>query len=142
MAGVDAYLETRVMTATPQQLHLMVVDAAIRHTRKGEEALRNQDREAGYLSLTKARACMDELITGLDSEHVPEIVENMKQLFLFVHRNLRLADLQQDFALAGAALKILEIHRETWLQLMERLVTDGATARPAASQQQGFSLLT
>ncbi|MFO1023014.1 MAG: flagellar export chaperone FliS [Planctomycetales bacterium] len=141
MTGIDAYLETRVLTATPEQLHLMVVDAAIRHARKGEEALKAQDREVAFFALNKARACVDELLTGLDDSHTPEVVENLKQLFLFVHRNLRLADIQQDSALAGAGLKILEMHRETWLQLMQRLAEEGAASRPASvSSGAGLSL--
>lgn len=140
MSGIDVYLETRVMTATPEQLHLMVVDAAIRHARTGRDALDTQNREVAFLALNKARACVDELLTGLDGSHTPEVVENVKQLFLFVHRNLRLADFQQDSALAGAAIQILEIHRETWLQLMQRLSETTTASRAAAPVQSGLSL--
>ena len=142
MQPVDPYLETRVMTASPEQLHLMVVDAAIRHSRKAEQALTANDYEVSFMALTKARECVDELLTSLDPTQAPEVTENVKQLFLFVHRNLRLADLQRDPQKVRGALKILEMHRETWQQLLQRLAETGGSQRPVEVRQSGFSFVT
>lgn len=119
-AAADAYLESRVLTAAPHQLHLMVVEAALRHSRKALEALEQQDYEVSYFGLTKARECVDELVFGLNDEPLPDLSEGMKQLFLYVHRCLRMADLTHEPRQVLDGIRILELHRENWLMAIER----------------------
>ncbi len=115
------YLETQVLTASPERLHLMVVDAAIRFARQGEQALESQDRELAMTTLDRSRSCVNELLSGIVSDPNPELAERLRALFLFVHQNLARADLTSNAQLVRDALSILEIHRETWLELMDRL---------------------
>lgn len=120
----NEYLETQVMTAPPHQLHLMVLDGAIRFATRAEHALDQGDPETGHLALTKSRAFVTELLSGLDRERAPEMVDQLQSLFLFVYRNLVEADLQRDPQRVRNALRILRIHRETWIALMEKLQRD------------------
>jgi flagellar protein FliS len=137
MARTDEYLETKVMTATPQQLHLLVVDGAIRAANRAAEALEKKDFETAHLSLNDARGLVGELLGGLDADKAPELVEKMKGLFLFVYRNLMEADRDQDSTRVQSALKILRIHRETWMMLIDRLGagTGAASARTKSPEQ-------
>lgn len=138
--AAEAYLESRVMTAAPYQLHLLVVEAALRHARKAREALEQKDYEVSYFGLSKARECLDELMVGLNDEPLPEISAGMKQLFLFIHRCLRLADLTHDPAHVADGIKILEMHRDNWNLAIERaarereaLQNGPATSNPSIS---------
>lgn len=115
------YLETQVLTASPERLHLLVVDAAIRFSRQGEAALGAADYETACSAFDRARSCVNELLAGIVDKPNPELAERLKALFLYVHRNLVRADLTHDARLVRDALSILEIHRETWLELMDRL---------------------
>ena len=115
----DAYLETAVLTASPQRLHLMVLDGALRHARRAEAALESGDAAAARLDLGDGRACGGELISGLDPRHDSGLVENVKALFVFAYRKLALAELERNVRHLRDGLKVLELHRETWLQLME-----------------------
>ena len=67
----DAYLETQVLTASPERLHLMVVDAAIRFARQSFVALEEKNIEAAYLALTRSRSCISEILTGIDAKPNP-----------------------------------------------------------------------
>lgn len=125
------YLETQVLTASPHRLHLMVVDAALRHARRGAEGIEQRQWDVMFLSLSKARDCLSELIGGLKPEVDPELVEPTKQLFVFVYRNLARADFERNAELVQDAIRVLEIHRETWLELGQGLV--GAPLRPTAT---------
>ena len=129
-AAAEAYLESRVMTAAPYQLHLLVVEAALRHARKAHEALEQRDFEVSYFGLTKARECIDELISGLNSEPLPDLSEGMKQLFLFVHRCFRLADLTHDAKQITDGIRVLEMHRDNWLLAIERAAQERAALEP------------
>lgn len=129
MNVTDEYLEARVMTARPEELHLMVVDGAIRQATAAEEALRREspDFEAAHRALVGARKFVVELISGLDEEREQEVVRNLKRLFAFVYQRLNDADLHHDPGRVGDALRILRAHRETWQQLMDKLRSAAST---------------
>ena len=126
MPAKDAYLETRVMTAAPDELHLMVVDGAIRAATRGEEALGRRDFESAYLALNESREFVCELIAGIKDGIAPDLSEKVKSLFVFVYRTLAEADTQHDASKVRDALKILRMHRETWTQLIEKLAREQA----------------
>jgi flagellar protein FliS len=117
----DAYLETRVMSAPPHQLHLMVVDAALRFARLGEKCLQEEDFSGAYAALNRSRECVKELIVGLRPNQAPELIAQINELFMFVYRRLVDADLKRSAQLARDAIRILEIHRNTWAELIQAL---------------------
>ncbi len=59
--GAQHYLRTRVLTATPERLQLMLYDGAIRFAEQGKAALARSDFEASHLSLTRAQKVIAEL---------------------------------------------------------------------------------
>jgi len=130
----DQYLETKVMTATPWQLHLMVLDAAIRQATVAQAALESNDFERAHFALNSSRDCVNELISGLNPEQLPELIERLKALFAFAYRNLAEADLHHDAVRVGDALRILKLHRETWLALGEKLRQESAETSDGAEQ--------
>jgi len=115
------YLESRVLTARPEHLHLMVIDGALRHCRLAEQALREQCREQAFEQLSFARDYMSELIGGLNAESNKELVGSVAQLFVFVYRRLVEADIDHSGEKIRDAIHILEHHRETWLQLIDAI---------------------
>jgi len=128
---VDEYLESKVMTAEPAQLHLMVVEGAIRHARRAAEAINTGDRETSWRELSSARDFVTELISGLKQDHAPELVGNVAQLFVFCYRQLVEADTYQDVAKVRDAIKILETHREGWLELLDQQLAEEPPADSA-----------
>jgi len=126
VAVSDPYLETRVLTAPPHQLHLMVVDGALRFSRQAAAALEQRDFETAHFSLNRARDCVNELIVGLKPDQDPDMVDRLKGLFIFAHRNLAQADLVHEPRLIHEAIRILEMHRETWVELIENLPKEQA----------------
>ncbi|HET6422074.1 MAG TPA: flagellar export chaperone FliS [Planctomycetaceae bacterium] len=127
MSLAAEYLETQVMTATPHRLHLMVVDAALRNTRRGIEMLAAEEWEELDRALGKARECVAELISGLNPEMAPELVESFRGLFGFVYRSLTVGDLERDSKTLLDAMRILLLHRDNWVALGERLMQETAT---------------
>ncbi|HCO23189.1 MAG TPA: flagellar export chaperone FliS [Gimesia maris] len=120
MNGAD-YIENQVLTAKPHQLHLMVVDGALRFARKAVQAAEENHFEQAHFALDKSRDLVAELIGGLDSSQQPEMVEQLKALFVFVYENLHHADVKQEVSYIHNAIKVLMIHREGWCELMEKL---------------------
>ena len=125
MNAASEYLEARVLTASPQELHLMVVDGAIRHATGAQQALESSDFETSHFALNRSREFVMELISGLAEDKATEIVTQLKQLFGFAYRQLNEADLQHDPQKVGDALRVLELHRDTWRELIELQKSDG-----------------
>lgn len=117
----DEYLEARVMTASAARLHLMVLDGAIRFGRQAAAALAERRFDAAHAALNSSRGCVAELISGLDPQHARELVRRVADLFSFVYRRLTDADARHDAQLVHDAVRVLEMHRETWLQLLQQL---------------------
>ncbi|MBN2580170.1 MAG: flagellar export chaperone FliS [Pirellulales bacterium] len=119
--ATDSYFETQVLTAPPQKLQLMLLDAAIRACRSTREHWRAGENEPGGESLLQAQQIVGQLLAALDFESKTELVKKVAGVYLFVYRSLTEAALQRDEQKIEAAQKILETERETWRQLCEKL---------------------
>lgn len=117
------YLEAQVLTAPPHRLHLLVVEAAIRFSRQALAAFSAQDWLTGETALSRARACVAELLCGIRTEVAPDLAERQTRLWLFTYRCLALGELLRDRRKVEDALRILELHRETWLDMSTRLTS-------------------
>jgi flagellar secretion chaperone FliS len=135
---IDEYVESKVTTATPFQLHLMVIDGAIRFARAAETSLAQRKLAEAQSALALARRFVAEMLAGLDATQLPEVVDSLKALFVFVLRNLVRADLQRDPNLVADSLRILQLHRETWLALAEKLRKE-STAEASVTSEGRFS---
>ncbi len=118
------YLRNAVMTASPEQLHLMLYDGAIRFCRQAKEALSRKDLETSCEKLLRAQRIVVELQNGLKPEVDAALCDNMARLYSFVYKCLVDANLNRDAEAVDAALRVLEHQRETWQLLMEKLRTE------------------
>ncbi len=135
MNAADQYLETQVLTAPPEQLHMLVIDGALRFARLGLQSLESQDYELSHESFSRSRGFVNELAIGLNDEGNQELAHSLRGLFGFVHRALVAADGQRDIQQAKDAINILEQHRETWEQLCNKLRQEQMGSAPAPHQQ-------
>lgn len=129
-SGSDAYLRDAVMTATPEQLQLMLYDGAIRFATQGRDAIRAKDYEAVYQRFSRAQKIVLELQSGLRPEINPSLCSQMSALYNFTYRKLVDASINRDVVAADEALKILTHQRETWVLLMEKARSERAAATP------------
>lgn len=132
----NAYRETQVLTASPERLHLMVIDAAIRFARQAMAAMEKNDIEGGFHALNRSRDCVNEMLTGIATDPNPGLADRLRGLFVFVLQNLARADLLRDPQLIRDALAILETHRQTWLKLIEKV----QAAQPDRSTVEEFGV--
>jgi len=125
------YLKNAVMTAGPEQLHLMLLEGAVRFATRGKEAIEQKDVEAAFNALERAQRIALELSNGLRREINPELVDQMAALYAFVYRRLLDGSVQRDAQAVEDALRILRHQRETWVMLIEKLAQDTpATTSP------------
>lgn len=135
--GSKQYLRNAVLTATPEQLQLMLFDGAIRYAARGQEAIAAKDIEGMFNALDRAQRIVLQLSAGLRREANPQLVDQMTALCDFVYRRLIDANMKRDAEAVDDALRILRHQRETWVLLMEKVKrvgqysgTDGGATGP------------
>ena len=126
----ENYLATEVMTATPQKLQLMVLDAAIRSAERTQQHWRAEEDEEASETLIHAQQIMGELVGSLNREGDTELVKKIAAVYLFVFRSLTEANFYHDEEKLNDAIKILKVERETWRQVCEQL----GTAKPPGEE--------
>ncbi len=124
------YLKNAVMTASAEQLQLMLLDGGIRFTTKGIEALEAGDLEGMFNNFERAQRIVLELNNGLRREVNPELVDQMAALYDFIYRRLIDANIHRNRKAAEEALQILRHQRETWALLIEKLAREAAAEQP------------
>jgi len=116
----NPYLRESVLTATPEQLQLMLYDGCIRFARQARDALAARDYEKSHDRLCRAQAIIVEMEAGLRREVNPELCGRLASIYGFLYRKLVEAGIRKDLAALDDALKVLEIERGTWELLVER----------------------
>jgi flagellar protein FliS len=117
----NAYLRTKALTASPEELRLMLLDGAIRFARSGQEGLRNRNYEQSFNGVSQCRAIVMELMTSMRREHNPELCDRMHGVYMFLFNELINASMEKDPGRLDKVIELLEFERETWVQLMEKL---------------------
>lgn len=126
-------MESQVMTASPYRLHQMIVEAALRHARRGLEEMGQGHYEIAEQYLAKSRACLTEMISGIREDQSSEIGGRAKSLFVFSLRKFSLATIERKSEYITDGLKILETHYETWLLLGRQINNRPATPNTISS---------
>jgi len=121
-----SYLRNAVLQASPEQLHLMLFDGAIRFAMQGRDAIERKDFETIYDRLTRAQRIVLEMQSGLRPEVNRELAERMAALYNFIHRKLVSASINASVSDIDDAVKILKIERETWLMLIDKVNAERA----------------
>ncbi len=138
--GVNAYLRTRVLTASPEQLRLMLLEGAVRFAKAGREGLAQKNFEASYDGFTKCRNIIIELMNSMRPEVDPELCQRVTALYTFLYVHLTEASMEKDAAKADEVIELLDYEKQTWVLLMDKLAADklggagGVTPTPVAAK--------
>jgi len=135
LPGSDAYLRDSVMTATPEQLHLMLYDGAIRFARQGRDALVAKNYDVSYDRLRRAQRIVLEMQSSLNYDVNRDLCTRMASLYEFIYHKLIEANIHFKPESVDDALKILEHQRETWSLLIDKLKKERGGESPASAPQ-------
>jgi flagellar protein FliS len=124
------YFETEIMTAPPQKLQLMMIEAAIRFALRAQEQWKTEQDDEACESLIRAQQIVTELINGLNREESPELVGKIASVYVFIFRRLMEATAERSEPKLLDAVRVLKEERETWRQVCEQV---GASQAPPES---------
>ena len=122
------YLRTKVLTATPEQLQLMLYDGAIRFAEQARAALEQKDYEQSYNGISRAQRIIAELTSSLKRDVAPDLCDKLAGLYNFIYRKLLEANIEHKLESLDEALGLLRYQRETWMMLLNQLGKTKAAA--------------
>jgi flagellar secretion chaperone FliS len=121
---MNEYLKTKVLTASPEELQLMLYDGAIRFCEQARVAVKNKEIENSYNLIVRAENILLELTNSMKDEIAPETCSNMRRLYIYCYEQLIEANIKKEIEPLDNTLKVLRHLRETWILLMEKLIEE------------------
>ena len=86
--GVNQYLRTKVLTATPEQLQMMLYDGALAFCQQARSALAEKNYEQSYSLISRVQKIVVELNCSLKHEVAPELCRRLSALYLYAYKKL------------------------------------------------------
>ena len=124
----NAYLKTRVMSASPAELRLLLIEGAIRFCDQAKSGISEGNPEMIFTGFSKARAIITELISGLNPDVDPQLYERLTGLYTFMFTRLVDASSEKSVVIIDEVIELLRYERETWSLLVENLAAENAEA--------------
>jgi flagellar protein FliS len=129
MTKNSQYLESKVLTAPPHRLHLMLIEGAIRFGRQAEQELKAGRNAAAAAPMMRLLDIVGEMLAGIRTTK-NEINDKLAAVYWYIFRRVSEATMDSDAAALAEVLKLLEFERETWQKVCEKI---GAAASATAT---------
>mgnify|MGYP000863924582 CR=1 FL=1 len=112
-----AYMDNKVLTATPGELTLMLYDGAIKFCNIAIMAIENKDVQKAHENIMKAERIINELRVTLDFNY--PIANEFDRLYDYIYRRLIDANFNKDIAILEEVLGFVRELRDTWKEAMK-----------------------
>lgn len=119
LAANDAYLETQVLTASPIQLRLMLIEGAQRFARLASDAYAAGRKQDGQICTSRCQQVLMELLGSLQPKGNP-VAQNLVGIYGFLVRSASEAILLEEPHRLDEICQVLAEEQTTWRMLLER----------------------
>lgn len=109
--------QNSILTASPQELTLMLYNGAIKFGNQAIEAIRKNDIEKAHNKIIRVDDIVLEFIASLD--HNYEVASNMELMYDYMHRRLIEANVTKDIEILEEVNGLLREFRDVWKEAME-----------------------
>ena len=115
-ARPNAYRENSIMTASPEQLVVMLYDGAGRFLRQAEGSMIDGSWLQASEKLSRAEAIIDELLATLDMD-AGEVADRLQSIYVFCKTRLIEARIERDPVRVDQVARLLGELRDAWSQV-------------------------
>lgn len=109
--------QNSIMTASPQELTLMLYDGAVKFGNQAMMAIEKNDMEAAHNFIIRVQDIIAEFQATLDMEI--EIAHNLDLLYDYIYRKLVEANLTKEIEPLSEAIDFIRELRNTWKQAIQ-----------------------
>ena len=114
--STNAYRENSILTASPEQLVVMLYDGAGRFLRQAEGSMIDGSWLQASEKLSRAEAIIDELLATLDMDQ-GAIAERLQAIYIYCKRCLMEARRERDANKVRLVVRLMGELREAWAQV-------------------------
>lgn len=115
--GYAAYTNSKVLTASPAELTLMLYDGAIKFCNIAIAAVEKGDIEKAHNNITKVENIIGEFQATLDYKY--PVAKDFDKVYEYLQNRLLMANIKKDKDILEEVLKHLRTMRDTWKEVME-----------------------
>lgn len=119
-AAPQAYRENTVLSATPEQLVVMLYDGARRFLRQAANAMGAREVENAHNALRRAEQIIAHLDGVIDDEQGGEVAQRLHAIYRFSLAHLNSARMEQDPQKLAEVSGMLGELRGSWAELANR----------------------
>lgn len=116
--GYAAYNNSKILTASPAELTLMLYDGAIKFTNIAIMAVEKNDIEKAHNNIIKTERIILEFQSTLDDKY--PVSKDFDAVYSYLIRRLREANVKKDAEILEEVLKHLRTMRDTWKEVMAK----------------------
>ena len=120
--GYAVYKNSRVQTASPAELTLMLYEGAVKFCNIAIMAVENQEIEKAHVNITKVINIIQEFQATLNYKY--PVAKDFNNVYVYVKDRLVEANVKKDKEILDEVLEHLRTMRDTWKEVM-RLTKNG-----------------
>lgn len=119
--------QNAILTASPQELTLMLYDGAIKFGNQAMMAIENEDMEKAHNFIIRVQDIIEEFRATLDMEY--EIAQSMDLMYDYIYRKLIEANTSKSIEALDEAIGFIRELRNTWKEAMQLVKTPSQTTK-------------
>lgn len=112
----DAYLETKVLSAKPEELTFMLYEGMVKFIKQAKIFNEQRGIEKSNTANLRAQAILKELRATLNMDY--EISDKLDQVYVFMLDRLYESNMHKDNTILDEVLDLAEDLRDTWKEAM------------------------
>jgi flagellar protein FliS len=120
------YNNSKILTATPAELTLMLYDGAIKFSNIAIVAIEKKDVEKAHNNIRKTENIVLELQSSLDTKY--PVAKDFDAVYTYLRQRLHEANRKKDPEILEEVLKHLRTMRDTWKDVMAQTANGTKTS--------------
>lgn len=112
-----AYNNSKIMTASPAELTLMLYDGAIKFCNIAVVGMKEKNIEKAHINLTKVQNIISEFRATLNTKY--EVAKDFENVYKYLYDRLVEANIKKDPEIVEEVLEHLRTMRDTWKEVMD-----------------------
>jgi len=121
------YQQQSIMTASQEELLIMLYNGCIRFIKQGIQAIEDKDVPRAHTNIVKAQDIIVEFISTLDMRY--DVAKSLMSLYDYIYRRLVEANISKDAAILNEVLDLVTELRDTWVEAAKLVRQQRAVGR-------------
>jgi len=113
------YKNSKILTASPAELTLMLYEGAIKFGNIAIEAIENKDVEKAHNNIMRVQKIIDEFRATLNRKY--EVAEEFDKIYRYLLRRLLEANASKDPEIMKEVVEHLRSMRDNWKEVMKKV---------------------